>query len=151
MVVLAPFFEGKSRFFYLCASPQLDQKSKIEFLERCLGGDTDKKLVDFFIFLLKKRRLEFLPEIIAEFKRLAGEELGSMDVLLTTSVPIDEETEKKLQVKLEEKLHKKICIKKEIDPTLISGGILMIGNQRIDSSLRGRLQRLRKYLLRGTS
>lgn len=148
---ITPFLERKSRFLYICASPQFDQKVKIEFIEKCLGREADRQLVNFYIFLLKKRRLQFLPEIAAEYQRLAGEELGSMAIRLITSAPIGEETERKLQTTLEEKLQKKICIKKEIDPTLISGGILMIGNRRIDSSLRGRLMRLRKYLLRGTS
>lgn len=148
---ITPFLEPKSRFLHICASPQLDQKSKIEFIENCLGKDGDRQLVDFYIFLLRKRRLQCLLEIVTEYQRLAGQELGSMAIRLITSAPIDEEAERKLQTILEEKLQKKICLKKEIDPTLISGGILMIGNRRIDSSLRGRLQRLRKYLLRGTS
>jgi F-type H+-transporting ATPase subunit delta len=148
---ITPFLEDKSRFLYICASPQLDQKTKIGFIERCLGHDADPQLVKFYIFLIEKRRFQFLPAIVAEYQRLAGEELGSLSIDLITSDPIDEEAERKLQTKLEEKLQKKITIRKKIDPTLISGGILMIGNRRIDSSLRGRLLRLRKHLLRGTS
>lgn len=148
---IAPFLEHKSRFLYICMSPQLDQKTKIELIDKCLGGNADRQLVNFYIFLLKKRRLQFLPEIVAEYQRLAEEELGFMTVRLITSSPIDEEAERKLQATLEAKLQKKINIQKEIDSTLISGGILMIGNRRIDSSLRGRLLRLKKYLLRGMS
>lgn len=145
---IASLFEEERRFLSLCLSPQLEQKLKIQLIERTFANLVEQPLIDFLLLLLKKRRLQLFPEICLAFERLADVKLGRLAIRLITALPLDEQAEKRLQESLESKFHQKIYIKREIDPSLLAGGMLMIGNKRVDATLQGKLLRLKKYLLK---
>lgn len=147
---ISPLLQDSSQFLHWMASPQIAQNLKMEMLERNLGSIFDRKLLDFLLLLIKKGRFQELPAIAKEYQRLVAKKLGILDVQLITTVAIDESTKEKLALKLKEKFGLKPCIHEEIDPALIGGSILVIGNQVIDNSVKGKLQRLKKHLLRGT-
>ncbi len=140
-----------SEFLRFMVSPQFDDALKMDFLKRSLGDDSDSILLTFILFLLKKKRIEFLPEIIKEYGRLTSEKFGILDVRLIAAAPVDAETIEKLTEKLDKLFQRKTVIKEDIKPSLIGGGILMIGNKMLDASIKGKLQRLKKHLLRGAS
>ncbi len=145
-----------SEFLRLMVSPQVDDDVKMMFLKRSLGdgqsqedNPQSKILEKFLLFLLKKGRIKFLPEILQEYQRLASEKLGVLNIRLISAAPVDAETNEKLVHKLEELFQQKTQIKQKIDPSLIGGGIFMIGNKMLDGSIKGKLLRLKKHLLRG--
>ncbi len=140
-----------SEFLRFMVSPQFDDALKIDLLKRSLGDDCDPTIATFLLFLLKKKRLEFLPEIIKEYRRLTSEKLGIIDVRLISAAAVDTETNEKLTQKLDKLFQRKTQINHEIKPSLIGGGILMIGNKMLDASIRGKLSRLKKHLLKGIS
>lgn len=148
---MAPLLQPSSQFLHWMASPQISQSLKIETLERHLGGICDRKFLDFLFFLIKKARFQLLPAIAKEYQRLVAKHQGIVDVRLITTVAIDEPTKEKLALNLKEKYGLKPRIHEEIDPTLIGGFVLVIGNQVLDNSIKGKLFRLKKHLLRGTS
>jgi F-type H+-transporting ATPase subunit delta len=131
-------------FFY---SPQISQKEKEAVLDKNLKGRFDDKLLSFLLFLLKKRRLKDLSDIVQDYRRLVREELGVLEVRVVTAVPLDRDIKEKLQVKLEKVYPKKIEIQEEVDPELIGGGMVIMGNQLIDFSIRDKLARLKESLL----
>lgn len=138
-----------SEFMHFMLSPQFDHALKIDLLKRSLGPDHDQILMTFLLFLIQKKRIVFLPEILKEYQRLAAEKLGILNVRLITAAALDAETSERLARKLEELFRKKTQIKQEINQSLIGGGILMIGNKSLDASIKGKLLRLKKHLLRG--
>lgn len=148
--ILDPLIQRPSRFLHWLVSPQINLEAKRNlFLNVVPEGN--KLLRNFFLLLLKKGRLQILPEIICEFKKLAASHLGILDVRLISTIQIDEETRNNLTKKIEETFNKKPIISEEIDPNLIGGEILIIGNKMFDSSLKGKLDRLKKHLLRGST
>jgi F-type H+-transporting ATPase subunit delta len=148
---IEPLLKHSSQFLNWMAAPQITENLKAEMLERNLGGTFDRKLLDFLLFLLKKGRFQELPDIVKEYRRMVAKKLGILDVRLITTVPIDEPTKDKLAQKLEAKYGLKPRFHDEIDPALIGGSVIVIGSQEMDNSVRGRLLRLKKHLLRGTS
>lgn len=146
---IAPLLRKPSNFLYWAASPEITRNLKIEMLERTLSGICDRRLLDFILLLLQKRRLQLLPEIVTEFRRQATKKLGILDVQLITTVAIDASTKENLALKLKQKFGLTPSIQEEIDPALIGGSVIKIGSQVIDNSVKGKLLRLKKHLLRG--
>ncbi len=140
-----------SEFLRFMMSPQFDDALKVDLLKRSLGENYDPLIETFILYLFKKKRLEFLPEIIKEYRRLVSEKLGILDVRLISATAVDAGTNEKLAQKLDELFQRKTIINNEIKPSLIGGGILMIGNKMLDASVKGKLSRLKKHLLRGTA
>lgn len=127
--------------------PKISQKEKEELLKRSLGHLCSPKALQYLIFLLDKRRFKFLPEIVIEYERLVKTKLGILEVRLITATPLDAATKEKLKQKLERVSQKTIHIKEEVDPQLLGGGMLFIGNQMIDFSIRGKLNKMKSELL----
>lgn len=148
---LQPMLLAPSRFMYWLASPQIDPQVKKNLLERLAGNNGSQTLKNFLFLLWKKHRLQDLPEIIKEYQRMAADKLGMLHVRLISAIQLDEHAKSALSQKIEAKYRKKPVYAEEIDPSLIAGNVIFISNQMIDSSLKGKLTRLKKHLLRGAS
>lgn len=129
------------------ASPQISQQQKMEFLKEVLKQNVDSELLSFFLLLLEKKRLKYLPEIAKHYSELIRNKKGILKARLLTAFPLDEKTRASLKEKLDQMYHKNIEIDNQIDPSLIGGGIIFIGSQMLDFSLNGKLSKLKKDLL----
>ena len=129
----------------LLRNPQLDPRSKRAALEDLLSG-ADELLRNFLLVLVDKGRAGQLEEIAREFERLAAEQEGIVRAELTTAVELSDAEAKKLLKQLEQASGQKVEATRGVDPDLIGGMILQVGSRRLDASVRGRLERLRREL-----
>jgi F-type H+-transporting ATPase subunit delta len=103
--------------------------------------------VERFLGILAHRdRLELVPEIVAVFERLLNEHRGIAVAQVTTAIPIDERQKTLIASKLARRLGKTITIETRVDPSILGGVVAQIGDNVIDGSVRGRLERLRRTL-----
>lgn len=147
---LAPLLQKSSPFLHWMLSPQIPRKKKIEMLEKHLGGACSRRVSDFLLLLIDKGRFQELPGIVENYRRRFREKSGLIDVRLITTVPIDDSAKEKLASKLQGMFGLKPQIRQEIDPAIIGGSVIAIGNKIIDNSVRGKLSRLKNHLLRGS-
>jgi F-type H+-transporting ATPase subunit delta len=129
----------------LLRNPQLDPRSKRAALEDLLSGG-DELLRNFLLVLVDKGRAGQLEEIAREFERLAAEQEGIVRAELTTAVELSDAEAKKLLKQIEQASGQKVEATRSVDPDLIGGMILQVGSHRLDASVRGRLERLRREL-----
>ena len=129
----------------LLRNPQLDPRSKRAALEDLLSG-ADELLRNFLLVLVDKGRARQLEEIAREFERLAAEQEGIVRAELTTAVELSDAEAKKLLKQIEQASGQKVEATRSVDPDLIGGMILQVGSRRLDASVRGRLERLRREL-----
>ena len=129
----------------LLRNPQLDPRSKRAALEDLLSG-ADELLRNFLLVLVDKGRAGQLEEIAREFERLAAEQEGIVRAELTTAVELSDAEAKKLLKQIEQASGQKVEATRSVDPDLIGGMILQVGSRRLDASVRGRLERLRREL-----
>lgn len=124
---------------------KLDDKKKL--LQNSLSKEVSPLFFNFLIYLIEKRRLKEIRQIDKEFRLLVNEYLGIWDAKITTAVPLEPDIEEKLKQKLENFYHFKIKVSKEVDPSIIGGAILVVGNEMIDWSLSSRLKKMKEKLL----
>jgi F-type H+-transporting ATPase subunit delta len=129
----------------LLRNPQLDPRARTAALEEVLVGG-DELLRNFLLVLADKGRAGQLEEIAAEFERLIAEHEGILHAELTTAVELSEAEASKLLGEIEEASGRKVEASRAVDPDLIGGIVLQVGSHRLDASVRGRLDRLRREL-----
>ncbi len=127
-------------------SPKISLKDKADLLDKATDDGKDKILHSFFNLLLVSNRCKSIPAIIIDYRKQVMQSLGVVEATIRTAVPLDPSEKEKLQKKLEATYKKKIMMKELIDPRVIGGAILSVGNNVIDFSVRGRLETLRKEL-----
>ena len=129
----------------LLRNPQLDKRVKASALEELLGGD-EVLVRNFLLLLTEKNRAGEVDEIAREFERLVAEQEGILDVELTTAVELSDKEARNVIDQIEKASGRKVEATRNVDPDLIGGLVLQAGSLRLDASVRGRLNRLRRDL-----
>jgi F-type H+-transporting ATPase subunit delta len=129
----------------ILSSPTITKEEKMSLL-KALGDQKDEKLSDFLNLLIQNNRTKALPIIIREYKNKVIKSQGILEVTVSTAVAIDPNDKEALKTKLEHQYHRKIELKEQVDPKMIGGVILKMGDKLLDYSINGRLENLRKQL-----
>jgi len=130
----------------LLRNPQLDPRARRAALDDVLAGSEDL-LRNFLLVLADKGRAGQLEEIAKEFERLVAEHEGIVHAELTTAVELSDDEAGKLLQQIEHASGRKVEASRSVDPDLIGGIVLQVGSHRLDASVRGRLERLRRQLV----
>jgi F-type H+-transporting ATPase subunit delta len=129
----------------LLRNPQLDPAAKAGALDALLGG-ADETLRNFLRLVAEKGRAGEIDEIAQEFERLAAEAEGLLEVELTTAYELSDDEASAILRKIESASGRRVEATRKVDPSLIGGIVLHVGSQRLDASVRGRFERLRREL-----
>jgi F-type H+-transporting ATPase subunit delta len=127
-------------------NPQLDPEAKTSILGELIG-DADELFRNFLRLLSEKGRVGEIEEIGREFERLCAEEEGVLSVGLTTAVELSDQEAKRIVEQIEEASGRTVEATRNVDPALVGGIVLQVGSMRLDASVRGRLERLRRELV----
>jgi F-type H+-transporting ATPase subunit delta len=127
-------------------NPQVDARAKAEVLQDLLG-DADELVRNFLLLTAEKGRIGDIEEMAREFERLVAREERRIAVELTTAYELSDEEAGELIRQIEQASGRKVEATRHVDPSLIGGLVLQAGSLRLDASVRGRLNRLRRELV----
>jgi len=134
----------------LVRNPELDRGAKARALEAVLG-ESDELVRNFVLVVVDKGRAAELPEIARELDALVAREEQRLTVELTTAFELDEAQARDIVSQIERASGRTVDATRHVDPDLIGGVVLQVGSLRVDASVRGRLERLRRDLASATS
>jgi F-type H+-transporting ATPase subunit delta len=134
-------------FFF---SPYFATAEKEAGLERMLDG-VDQTLLNFLKLLIEKHRMPVVFRIRADFERLWEEENRLLPVEITSAVALDPETTRSLGETIGERAGRRVSLAANVDPDIIGGIVVRVGNSILDASIRNRLEQLRRHVAQGAS
>ncbi len=129
-------------FFF---SPYFSVTEKKDGLERAVV-DANPEFVNFLQALIERHRMPAIFRIRAEFISLWDEERRLLPVQITSAVELDSETVENLSERIGEQVDRKIEMSTEVDPDILGGVVLRVGNVILDASIKNRLEQLRKQV-----
>ncbi|MBF0594654.1 MAG: ATP synthase F1 subunit delta [Candidatus Omnitrophica bacterium] len=127
-------------------APEVSRVVKARVLQNMFKAYYSEEMVIFINYLISKNRVTLLPEI-ANQVRLQFAHSDLVDVVLRTTFPLELDTVSRIKLKLEQRLKQKANLYLELDPDLLGGVQVIVGNTVIDGSVRNRLAELKKKLL----
>lgn len=101
------------------------------------------------LLLVRRGRIEQLPRVAAEFRRLDDRRNGLTHAIATSAAPLGADEIRAITARLEEMTGDRIALETAVDPELLGGVVVRVGDRLIDGSVRGRLERLRNQLASG--
>lgn len=127
-------------------NPELDPTTKAGLVQELLGG-ADELVSNFLRLTAEKGRIGEIEEIARELDRLVAELEGRLTVELTTAYELSEPEARGIVETIEQASGRKVEATRSVDPAIIGGLVLQAGSLRVDASVRGRLERLRRELV----
>ena len=134
-------------FFF---SPYFSTQEKKDALERVLEG-ADPTLVNFLELLIEKHRTPVIFRIRRIYDSLWEQAHHVLPVQIATAVELDKEVVSKLGDRIAETTGQKVDLNASVDPAILGGIVLRVGNSILDASIRNRLDNLRKAVARGAA
>ena len=131
----------------LLENPEIDHRTKQAALGELLAGG-EEIVRNFLLLLIEKGRAAELEEITREFEALVAAEEKRLAVDLTTAYELSDDDAKQILAQIEKQSGRHVEATRSVDPDLIGGFVLRAGSMLVDSSVRGRLERLRQDLKR---
>ena len=130
-------------------NPIVGKEEKIKLLRNATAGkDTCEELIRFFNLILENKRENFLIFILHSYLFLYRKEKRIRQGFLVTAAPLPKETQERLKKII---LHfyrgRAVEFETRVDPDIIGGGILGMGYWRVDASVAGQLQRVKKQFI----
>jgi F-type H+-transporting ATPase subunit delta len=129
------------------ASPALGKKGKLEFLEPILKGRASEQLRGLVWTLWKNNRLNLFRSVVAAYLQILDERAGRVSVKVTAAIPLTDEQKDQLAALVKQATQREPVLHVKVDPDLLGGMIVQVGDTVVDTSVRSRLQSLRTLLL----
>ncbi len=142
--LLATVIDKQPTFEAVLASPRIAIDEKIAMLEKTLKGRVSDGLLTFLDVVCRHERLDCLREIYFAAREQYNESNGIAQVQVTTAQPLDDRTTDRIKEGLAQHLDKDIELLKHVDPAVIGGMIIRIGDMVYDTSVRQRLVSIRE-------
>ncbi len=134
-------------FFF---SPYFSTKEKQDSLERILDG-ADESFMNFLSLLIENHRMPVIFRIDQQFERLWEQENKMLPVDITSAIALDEDTTESLGRRIGERAGRKVKLAAHVDPDILGGIVLRVGNSILDASIRNRLEQLRRHVAQGAA
>jgi len=131
-------------FFF---SPYFSTQEKEEGLERAVV-DADPVVLNFLKLLIEKHRMPVIFRARADFDRLWEEENKLLPVEITSAVELDESIVEQLGDRISEQTGRKVELSSRVEPDILGGIVVQVGNSVLDASVRNRLDQLRRQVAR---
>jgi len=131
-------------FFF---SPYFATKEKQDGLERVVS-DADPVVLNFLKLLIEKHRMPVLFRIRSNYDGLWEEENKLLPVHITSAVELDKAIVEQLGDRISEQTDRKVELSANVDPEILGGIVVRVGNSVLDASVRNRLEQLRKQVVK---
>ena len=131
-------------------NPSLPVRERQAAVDRALEGrvaDPVRRLVDL---LVERGKVDLLPRVASEYRRLLNRESGVVSAVVTSAVALNDDEMTAIRDRVQAMTGDTVDLRTAVDPTLIGGLTVQVGDRLLDASVRGRLERLRSELLAGT-
>ncbi|HEY5430683.1 MAG TPA: ATP synthase F1 subunit delta [Solirubrobacteraceae bacterium] len=131
-----------AQFFF---SPYFSATEKKQGLERAVT-DADPAFANFLQALIERHRMPAIFRIRTEFESLWDVARKLLPVQITSAISLDSDTVKTLGDRIGQQVDRHVEITADVDPDILGGVVLRVGNVILDASIKNRLEQLRKQV-----
>jgi F-type H+-transporting ATPase subunit delta len=144
-------FRAGPLFEEFLTTSAIGRKPKAEALHKAFEGKASELFLNFLLVLNDHQRLDLVRPILRAARELRDERAGRLPVLVTSAAPLPDDQREQLLHDLRQRYDKEPVLTTRVDPALLGGLVVRVGDWLYDGSVRTRLETIRKQLIeRGT-
>lgn len=146
-LVLAAAVLGDRDVARVVSSRSVPFADREALISRALGTHVQPQVLNLVRLLARREKLDLLPAVAAEYRSLLNRRRGIVPAVVTSAAPLTPQEDVAVRAKVAQIAGAEVDLATQVDPALIGGLTVRIGDRLIDASIRGRLERLREDLL----
>jgi len=147
MTELADVFRSNPEIRNFFASPGTPREEKLKVIDHSIATEVDDLTANFLRLLVRKGREMFFGRIVEAYEDLVDAAEGRIEVRVTSAAELPEEVSGRIAGELERMTGQTVQLKTAVDPVLIGGLAIRLGDRLLDATLATRLRRLRERAL----
>lgn len=147
LVALRELFRAEPWFRQFFSSPKIDRPHKWAAVEKAFKGRVARPTLGLMKVLVMKGREDAFQGVVTQFEAMKDEAENRMRADVTVAAPLAADFRASLEGRLSKATGKTVLIRERVDPAVLGGAAIRIGDRVIDRTLRTRLAALRKQLL----
>lgn len=137
---------GNPDYLKLLEHPNIDASVKASMLKQVFEGKLSEELLNTLQLLVQRGRESILGDLVSFYSQIANDALGQAQAKVYTPAVLTEQESEQIAATFGQLTGKKIRIETIVDPSLLGGLQVRIGDRLYDGSLSGKLQRMEKAL-----
>ena len=146
---LAANLLGGDQVLGILRNPARPLSERMQLVDTLLTKRVPEPVRKLVGLLVQRGKVDRLPNVAAEYRRLLNKERGIVEAVARTAVALDASETEALATKVAQMTGRTVDLRVEVDETLIGGLTVRVGDTLYDASVRGRLERLRERLVAG--
>jgi F-type H+-transporting ATPase subunit delta len=140
--------ENSKEFNAFLKAPLISSEKRVAALKALFETKIDKTSFEFLIFLVRKSRIDILADVISEFAKL-NDRLNNVErISITSAFPMADDQVDAIKARLQQKLHKSFLAEVIVEPGLIGGFKIKVGDQVHDLSVEAQLNKLKQSVVK---
>lgn len=128
--------------------PRVKAGEKLSVLQGLLGKKLSTTMENFLMLLIVKKRIKHLKAVADHYEKLLYGMKGKAIARVLTAMPLTAAQKQTLTDKLSQMFGVSVELKEEVKPNLIGGMMVYLGDQRMDGSVLGQLERMKQRLVK---
>ena len=144
--LIKAYLEKDAALADFLSSPAVDEEAREAAMEKMFRNRMNDLLLDTLQVLNAKGRSSIIPALYERYRLALERARGAVDVQVTTAVPLTDELRDRLGQTVAQRTGLKPLLIEQVDPALLGGLVVQIGDQKLDGSVSHRLRRLRQAL-----
>ncbi len=129
-------------------NPVISTENKKEIVNKIFSGEIDNFVLNFLGVLIEKGRFGVFSEVIETYNNALDDINNIQRVSVTSAVDMTEDAKGRLKIKLEQKLKKSVAFDWNVNPEIIAGLVIKMGDNVIDMSMKHKLEDLSKNIVK---
>jgi F-type H+-transporting ATPase subunit delta len=149
--LITDLFRADRQFEAFLSSGAIGRDRKAEVIEKTFGGRAEELFTNFLLVLNRHERLDLLRPIRTAYQELRDQRANRVRVLVRSAVPLPDDQRDRLQQELRQSFHLEPVLVTQVDPDLLGGLVVKVGDWLYDGSVRAQLETLRNQLIARSS
>ncbi|WP_339060879.1 F0F1 ATP synthase subunit delta [Tepidibacillus marianensis] len=145
--LIVKVFKETEGFIDFLRHPLVDKEKKKQIITSSFQDSITDVSKNLILRLIDGGREEYVEAIAEAFTQLANQVRGIADVTATTAIPLSEQEQGKIIQSIQDKLGKTVRLQNIVDPSIIGGMVIQIGDRLYDGSLKKKLTKVKRSLM----